>query len=299
MPNANHAYVRILVVVLVATGCATVSPQLQGTSEPLFETGAAEAVSGNDESAAEESKPMPSPLDAVGEDLADAFWGYNLLYYAGAFAATGVMAYSGADQEVREHVLRDFKSGTWDDVGHIAGYVVPSVTAPAIWLVGLASNDRTVAGAGSAALLALGVTTATTGVLKFAVGRPHPGPGEQVDGPESAEEFSPFQNRLGSWPSGHAASTVSIAAALTGYAPDKYWIPLIGYPLGIGLGLVMVERDSHWASDVVAGALIGHGIGYSIGRNFRKRVRGEQTAEQALQIVPLAGARGVAVSGRW
>lgn len=253
-----------------------------------------------DERAGEEpEESMPTPIDAFWTDLGDAFWGYDLLYYAAAVAATGVMSQSGADHEVRVLANRHWDSGGWNQAANIGGYVVPLVTAPTIWLVGLASGDRSVAGAGSAALLALGTAVATTGLLKVASGRPDPGPLGQTDDTGLAREFHPFRSDVGAWPSGHTASTISIAAALSAYAPENPWIPLIGYPLGLAFGIGMIERDSHWASDVVAGALIGHGIGYSIGRNFRDRVRGEPLAQESLQLIPLPGARGLALSGRW
>ena len=44
----------------------------------------------------------------------------------------------------------------------------------------------------------------------------------------------------------------------------------MGYPLALGIGLGMVDADEHWFSEIVAGALIGHVIGWSIGTNFRE-----------------------------
>jgi membrane-associated phospholipid phosphatase len=248
---------------------------------------------------------MPTPIDGLGEDIADAFWGYELLYYAGAVGETGVMAFSGGDHAVRVEFVRYLQAQAWGDASFVAGYAVPATTAPTIWVVGLVTHDPVVAGAGSAAIQALAVTLATTGLLKLGTGRPYPLHGgdphaqDRLDHPEYAREFRPFQNGLGAWPSGHTSSTISIAAALTAYAPDQPWIPAIGYPLGAAIGLGMIDRDSHWTSDVVAGALVGHAIGWSIGRNFRGRVRGELPRQTSLEVVPLPGARGLALSGQW
>src|SRR5579884_407205 len=44
---------------------------------------------------------MPTPFDGLGVDLASAFTGLNLLWYGGAVAATGAMAFGGLDQAVR------------------------------------------------------------------------------------------------------------------------------------------------------------------------------------------------------
>jgi membrane-associated phospholipid phosphatase len=265
---------RILAIVVLAAACAT-TPQPRGTA-----------------------LPTPTPLDGLGTNLADAFSGANLVYFAGAIWGTGVLALSGADHEVHVHFNRHIENTGWNETGNIAGYVVPLLTAPTIYMAGLASGDRTLTGAGSAAIQAFVVTVATTGALKVAIGRPFP----QMDGeldPDRARKFSPFQNGIGSWPSGHTSGTIAIAAALTAYAPEQKWIPLVGYPLALGIGVAMVDRGSHWASDVVAGALIGHAIGYTIGRNFRNQVRGKQTVADSIAVGPLSGGAGVALSGRW
>jgi hypothetical protein len=62
----------------------------------------------------------------------------------------------------------------------------------------------------------------------------------------------------------------------------------------------MIDGDRHWASDVVAGALIGHAIGYSIGKAFRRRAQGAHTTEGA-QLMPVLrpGQLGVAISCTW
>jgi hypothetical protein len=117
---------------------------------------------------------MPTPVDGLGDDLALAFTGYNLFYYAGAIAATAAMAPSGADQAIRVGVQQSVASPAYGDVALYAGYILPLTAAPAMYLVGLAVRDPAAAGAGSAALQALAATALTTGVLKFATGRVYP-----------------------------------------------------------------------------------------------------------------------------
>jgi membrane-associated phospholipid phosphatase len=244
-------------------------------------------------------------MDGLGEDIADAFWGYDLLYYAGAVGGTGVMAFSGADHAVRVEFVRYLQAPAWGAASYVAGYAVPAATAPTIWIVGLVTRDPVIVGSGSAAIQALAVTLATTGLLKLGTGRPYPLHGgdpnapDRLDHPEYARQFRPFQNGLGAWPSGHTSSTISIAAALTAYAPDQPWIPAVGYPLGVAIGFGMIDRDSHWTSDVIAGALIGHAIGWSIGRNFRRRVRGELQPDTSFEVVPLPGVCGLALYRQW
>lgn len=254
---------------------------------------------------------LPTPIDGLGADLADAFTGTSLLFYGTAVAATGAMSLVGADQAIRVGVQRHLAFAPYGDTSVVAGYVLPAVAAPAIYLIGLAVDDRETAGAGSAAVQALVTTVLTTGLLEWGVGRVYPVNGgdprapDLLQHPEYAREFRPFQTFAwppGAWPSGHTSATISIAAALTAYYPGKAWVPLVGYPLALAIGFGMIDGDHHWASDVVAGALIGHAIGWSVGRGFRRRLAGATGGSQdALSVVPVLGPRsgGVAAVGAW
>ncbi len=251
--------------------------------------------------------PPPTPLDDLGPNVVRIFSGTNLLFEAGAFAVTGAMAYSGADHRIRVGFQEHLASGAYGDAANFLGYAIPAVGAPFLWLVGAANGDPELTGAGSAVIQAVLVTLGTTGALKVATGRPYPLHGgdprspDKLNHPEYAHEFSPFQNKLASWPSGHTAVTISMAAALTGYAPDSPWVPFVGYPLALAIGIGMIDGDHHWASDVVAGAVFGHIIGYSIGRDFRRR-RDESLGRihdngVGWQVIPLAGpVTGVALA---
>jgi membrane-associated phospholipid phosphatase len=278
---------RIIPVVILATGCAT-TPRTAGSIAPTAAAGGP--------AEADEPTSMPTPLDSLGADIADAFSGTSLLYFATAVGASGAMAWSPIDRDA--HLRFDDRGERpWNTAAYIAGFAVPSVVPTTLWIGGLASRDRTVAGAGSAAIQAVVLTMATTGALKLATGRAYPPRDDEIEEHDSAHDLRPFRNGLGAWPSGHTAAMTSVAAALTAYYPDDWWIPALGYPMALGVGLGMLERDSHWASDLVAGALIGHAIGYSIGKSFRKRLRGERLAPNTIELVPFAGAPGVSVVG--
>ena len=75
------------------------------------------------------------------------------------------------------------------------------------------------------------------------------------------------------WPSGHTAAAFAFVSALRVYYPEKRWIPWVGYPFALFTALAMVDGDFHWASDVVAGALLGEVVGRIVGRGFRLRYR--------------------------
>ena len=255
------------------------------------------------------AEDVPTPFDRIGSNVIDAFTGTNLLYFGGAALTTGTMAFSGADHGLRVFTQRHLVAPAFSDSAFYAGYIVPVVLAPGVYIMGLVAHDRVTTGAGSATLQALGVTIATTSVLKWATGRPFPTHGGDPKDParlthdEYAREFYPFNFKGDyAWPSGHTSATTSIAAALTGYYPEHLWVPLVGYPLALLIGAGMVTGDRHWASDLAAGALIGHAIGYSIGRNFRRSVREGNKPDakrwDTLTVRPLAGATyGLSVGG--
>jgi len=98
---------------------------------------------------------------------------------------------------------------------------------------------------------------------------------------------SPLSDGRFFWPSGHTASAFSLVSALVAYYPDEDWLAWLGYPLAALMGYVMMEGDYHWLSDVVAGACIGHVIGWTAGRRARGRVSG--SAESAVELVPVIG----------
>ncbi|HEY3817447.1 MAG TPA: phosphatase PAP2 family protein [Polyangiaceae bacterium] len=260
---------------------------------------------------ASSSGRQPTPIDAVGADLVEDFTGYNLLFYGGAVAATGVMAFGGADQAIRVGVQEHLSLPVYGDVSNYVGYLLPVIVAPGVYLVGLAVHDPKVVGAGSAAVQALVVAILTTAVLKVGVGRVYPLNGgdpsapDRLDHPSYAHDFRPFQSLSlptgPAWPSGHTVGTTAVAAALTGYYPDELWIPFVGYPVALAIGFGLVDGDRHWASDVLAGALIGHAIGYTTGRAFRRRLTGQGSGADGPRLVPLAspGMTGLAVQGDW
>jgi membrane-associated phospholipid phosphatase len=238
----------------------------------------------------------PTPVDSLGSDLGAAFGGTNLIWYAGAVAGTAALVVTGADQTIRDGVEQHLGSSAYGNAANLTGYVLPGVVAAGGWVTGLAAGDRELTGAGSATVQALAVTLGATFVLKIGVGRAY--------APESARDFAPFQSwawPFPAWPSGHAASATSVVAALTGYyGADELWIPLVGYPVAAGIAFGMLVGDEHWTSDLIAGAVLGQCVGWSIGRAFRARARGESTAS-SFTIVPVLapGTQGAALVVGW
>jgi membrane-associated phospholipid phosphatase len=253
----------------------------------------------------------PTPLDALGGDAVHAFASWpNVALYAVAVGGTGAMAYGGGDQAVRVFFQQHLKSTAWGDATNLAGYALPTIVCAAVWGSGVA-GDRDHLGAGSAAIQAVGLTVATTFLLKWVTGRPYPLNGgdpnapDVLDHPDYAHTFTPFNAKgAWAWPSGHTSAITSVVAALSAWDPDDVRIPLVGYPVVAAIGLGLMAGDRHWTSDVFSGALLGYAIGSSVGRDFRQRARranDEKVAAASWSVVPLAspGAVGGAIAGAW
>lgn len=72
------------------------------------------------------------------------------------------------------------------------------------------------------------------------------------DRPENKTDYLPFSS---SFPSGHASSAFATAGSLAYAYGPKAGIP--AYLVATSIAISRVREDRHWASDVVAGAVIG------------------------------------------
>lgn len=139
-----------------------------------------------------------------------------------------------------------------------------------------------------AALLASGVAN---GALKFGVGRERP---SFTDEPG---RFRPFnrKDRWQSFPSGHATVAFSLAASISEEA-RRPWVTAATYGTAALVGWSRVYEDRHWASDVVAGAVVGVATSrWTIGRLHARRTPADSVAPApSVAFTPLTG--GIAVS---
>jgi membrane-associated phospholipid phosphatase len=126
-------------------------------------------------------------------------------------------------------------------------------------------------------------------LLKIITGRARPSKNE------GAFHFDPFSTNGedNSFPSGHATQAFALAAVLSSHYHSKWvWIP--SYTFAGLVGLARMDKNRHWASDVVGGALLGTFIGKEfVVYNRRKRrelAMHEHKAEMTL--VPLSDERG-------
>lgn len=222
------------------------------------------------------------PWERLGVNLAAIYGWPNVLYHVGAGAITPPLV-EAADEPVQvffqqQHALDD----AWGTAALLVGGGVPIAVPAVLYLGGLATDQSEIITAGSAAIQAGVIQVVAVSALKWFTDRAGPFPdGDPRQQRWSSSltrdslsarafDFDPFDVKWGlRWPSGHTASNVALVSALYGFYPDEPWIALVGYPYALLVGVGMIEGDYHWLSDIVAGALIGHIVGWVVGREMR------------------------------
>lgn len=248
----------------------------------------------------------PGLFDDLGKNLADSFAGANLFYHLGAVGVTFGLIETKTDREVQHFFQTKNPFGqTYSDIMLITGVFWHFVPGLFIYWNGLSSHDIEMTGAGAASCQAVLTSFLVIYLEKYLSGRKYPNKtdysgflnnnGWQGSQEETDFSFKFWEHNLNqgreSWPSGHTATAFAFVSALYAYYPEETAISWIGYPLALMMGISTIEGDYHWASDVAAGLLIGHVIGWTIGKNYRSRVdqiSGKKSPEPfTLRILPV------------
>jgi membrane-associated phospholipid phosphatase len=217
-----------------------------------------------------------APWDRIGCNVLDAFRGENLALHMAALFSTTRLSAGGADHDARVFFEKQLGWKPFSDGASTIGYFAAPAVALTLYVGGLAAGDRKLTASGAAALQAVTVTVAATVVLKGLTGRPYPLHGgdpaspERFAHPEWAREWNGPSLGNSAWPSGHTAVAMSFASSMVAYYSDTPWLPFVVYPAASAIALGMLTGAHHWTSDVLAGAVLGHTIGWSAGRAFRK-----------------------------
>jgi membrane-associated phospholipid phosphatase len=88
-----------------------------------------------------------------------------------------------------------------------------------------------------------------------------------------SSEFNWFNNDfIAGWPSGHTANAFAAAATIAEIYKENLWLKIgvYSYAVLIGFGVTL---NVHWASEALAGALIGYAVGKIVGKSFNKLLK--------------------------
>lgn len=281
---------------------------------------------------ADERAQVIHPWHELEHGLLGSFSFPTVLLHVSAVVVTPQLVWT-VDRPVQEYFQEhDPASQRFADVTLAVGWVAPVLLPLGLYLGGLAGDSSELATAGAAALQAAAVQALFVTTLKYLTDRAGPYPDgdptrarwskglfRDSDDPDDFD-WNPFDIAGGlRWPSGHTSSNIALVSALLAFYPDRPLIALVGYPIALAIGVGMIEGDFHWFSDVIAGGLIGHAIGWTIGKHFRGRYDAERAgcgehrgepgdcaadgggAGLELSIQPLASPRGggLALVGRF
>jgi membrane-associated phospholipid phosphatase len=209
---------------------------------------------------------------------APARWDQEQWLEAGA-ALAGVGATAAFDRTIRDHVQARRTAGedrfmtraqnfnTFYVLGGFAvwGELGGDTRAKNVAMDGLASS-----------IIASGLITP---VLKFVVGR------ERPYTTSATFKFKPFSGNY-SFPSGHATQAFAVATTIAEHYP-VWWVEGLAYGSAALIGYARIEQNAHFASDVVAGSLIG----WSVARAVVQRNNGPVNPRK-LSWSPYAGGNG-------
>jgi membrane-associated phospholipid phosphatase len=267
----------LALIVIIALGLWMPSGRAQAAeSEEPQQAGLASSITTGVRVVVEDAKALvTAPLHMDGEDALKA---------GGALALVGGMF--AADKPIRTLVLSNQSSSGRDtaDVFNTLGSAGTLFAFNAgVALVGWAGESyggsSKLKDTGLIAFEAEAFAVAATFALKELTGRSRP------DKNQGTTNFRPFSGD-GSFGSTSTAASFAVATVFA----ERYGAPagIIGYTLATAVAAARVYSDRHFSSDVVAGALIGWGMGYF----FSQRHAGDENST-AWQIRPVAMGNGL------
>ena len=180
----------------------------------------------------------------------------NLLLLLLAGGGSIALHDSGADDKVGEHfekhrsLPKDLDNFT-DIAGNPGTHF--AITGVWYWMASSKKDDLNVQRS-LVMMRALAVTSTTTLVLKGIVRNHTP------------------NDKNWAWPSGHTASSFTVASVL-----DEFYGPQIGIPAYLAAGFVgyrMMDSGDHWASDVLFGGVLGYIVGHTIAGEYKLDLAG-------------------------
>ncbi len=106
----------------------------------------------------------------------------------------------------------------------------------------------------AASLIASGIITPA---IKLITGRSRPRDDAGI------YHFKPFSNANSSFPSGHTTEAFALASVIANHY-EATWVTCTSYTIASLVGLARAYHHAHFASDIVAGAMIGTLVGKSV-----------------------------------
>jgi len=175
-----------------------------------------------------------------------------------------------ADEDIKDWFDDRGFSSAYGKAGNVLGVSGPILLNLGLYAHGhVKDNDRSTEVA-RILTTALAVDGISTGAMKIAIGRHRPDDG-------GSREFDPFTFSNRSFPSGHTSFSFTAATVMAEMYEEKRWVKYTGYTAATLVGIFRIDDESHWASDVLFGAVKGYLIGKTVTK-FHKNPRLENVS---------------------
>ncbi|MDR1443320.1 MAG: phosphatase PAP2 family protein [Treponema sp.] len=222
--------------------------------------------------------PPPPPIGLVFHNIGRNALNSVVYNYGLNLAAAGLETWAfietGTDWKWRNIVYDNTHLSNIGRPGLYIGYIVPAIAPVMTYAIGRFTKNEKLQITGLALVQSLILTLSIQTPLKMITGRVLPGIVTELDHTRNSEsddfsgEFNWFNNNfVGGWPSGHTANAFAAAATISEIYKDNVLLKISVYAYAALIGFE-VTLDVHWASEAIAGALIGYAVGKTVGESF-------------------------------
>jgi membrane-associated phospholipid phosphatase len=249
----------------------------------------------------ESEVPLSSVFHNIGWNaLRSITYNYGL-NFVGAGLETWTLIETGVDWKWRNV---SYNNGHLSNLGHsglYVGYIVPAITPVIVYTTGRFIENKKLQITGLALAQSLLLTLAIQSPLKMITGRSLPGIVTELDQTRSSRtdnfsgNFNWFNNNfIGGWPSGHTANAFAAAAVIAEIYNDNIPLKIAAYSYAALMGFT-VTLNVHWASDALAGALIGYAVGKTVGCSFNTLLN-KNNVENHVSLYVTANSVGIKIN---
>ena len=199
---------------------------------------------------------------------------------------------NGVDQSVANQVHSDVPSGNTARGFSILGNAATgALLIGSLYFIGRATGNNRLRETGSLSAEALLDAGIWVTALKAITARTRPSAGGVGD----FFQYSPSGDQSnGSFPSGHAIGSFTVATVIAREYADTHWVPWVAYGAASLISLSRVVQGRHFPSDVLVGGILGN----SIGRMVIYRAHGDEPRMLG-EIHPIVSSSGQGVGVAW
>jgi membrane-associated phospholipid phosphatase len=174
-----------------------------------------------------------------------------------SLAVVGTAAF--IDAPLRDEMRRQPKGNSLMLIEHLGAEYSIAVMGGFYLAGSLADNDKAIAVAQDGLTASIIASGLVTPAIKIVAGRSRPYDNSGTTDFNSVGAANPNS----SFPSGHTTEAFALASVISAHY-EETWIKASAYTVAGLVGVARTYHDAHFASDVLAGALIGNWVGLSV-----------------------------------